>query len=453
MRLLRRYIEKDGSGSVSVIPDEPEDFWHLYNLIQSGDQIKSTALRKVTKQTATGSTDSQRVRVQMTIEVKNVYFDPGDSILRVNGKNVTELEYVKRGQFQTLELELNRQLTLIKHEWDAIALERLTEATDPTRSADVAAIVMSEGIANLCLITSSMTIVRARLEANIPRKRKGGEANYDKSINKFFETILQTIIRHVNFAVVKCLIIASPGFLKDQFKEFLFAEATRREIKLILENKEKILLCHSSSGHKHSLQEILSQPQVLLRLIDTKATGEVRVLNEFMEIFNSNPDRAFYGIRHVMKASEHNAIQTLLVSDSLFRAASIATRKKYVELVQSVKDGGGKVHIFSSLHVSGEQLKNLSGVAAILRYPLPEIEDEENENEDHVEEQENEENNEGNEDVVEADAQEGDQDDGALSLGEDEEDNDDEEEEFENDNEEDTLRDDVKQGNNEQEDY
>jgi len=171
-----------------------------------------------------------------------------------------------------------------------------------------------------------------------------------------------------------------------------------------------------------------------------------------MEIFNSNPDRAFYGIRHVMKASEHNAIQTLLVSDSLFRAASIATRKKYVELVQSVKDGGGKVHIFSSLHVSGEQLKNLSGVAAILRYPLPEIEDEENENGEHVEEQENEDNNEP---IIGADAQEGNQDDGELSLGEDEEDNDELENgnEDEDDNEDDTLIDNVKQVNNEQEDY
>jgi len=124
-----------------------------------------------------------------------------------------------------------------------------------------------------------------------------------------------------------------------------------------------------------------------------------------------------------------------------------------VELVQSVKDGGGKVHIFSSLHVSGEQLKNLSGVAAILRYPLPEIEDEENENGGHVEEQENGENNENDEPIVGADAQEGNQDDGELSLGEDEEDNDEDEFENENENEDDTLIDDVKQVNNEQEDY
>jgi len=31
--------------------------------------------------------------------------------------------------------------------------------------------------------------------------------------------------------------------------------------------------------------------------------------------------------------------------------------------------------IFSSMHVSGEQLKQLSGIAALLRFPLPDLED------------------------------------------------------------------------------
>lgn len=50
-------------------------------------------------------------------------------------------------------------------------------------------------------------------------------------------------------------------------------------------------------------------------------------------------------------------------------------RKKYVNLVNSVKGSGGTVHIFSSMHASGEQLAQLTGVAAILRFPLPELED------------------------------------------------------------------------------
>ena len=37
--------------------------------------------------------------------------------------------------------------------------------------------------------------------------------------------------------------------------------------------------------------------------------------------------------------------------------------------------GGGEVVIFSGMHTSGEQLKQLTGIAAILRFPLPDLED------------------------------------------------------------------------------
>jgi protein pelota len=39
---------------------------------------------------------------------------------------------------------------------------------------------------------------------------------------------------------------------------------------MLLENKSKFLLVHSSSGHKQVLKEILSDPAVAARLADTK---------------------------------------------------------------------------------------------------------------------------------------------------------------------------------------
>lgn len=39
----------------------------------------------------------------------------------------------------------------------------------------------------------------------------------------------------------------------------------------------------------------------------------------------------------------------------MFRCQDVALRKEYVELVENVKDSGGDVKIFSSLHVSGER--------------------------------------------------------------------------------------------------
>lgn len=46
---------------------------------------------------------------------------------------------------------------------------------------------------------------------------------------------------------------------------------------------------------------------------------------------------------------------------------------------------GSNVLIFSSMHVSGEQLSALGGVAAILRFPLHELEDEEMSDSEHDE--------------------------------------------------------------------
>uniref|UniRef100_A0A8C2D5M7 Pelota mRNA surveillance and ribosome rescue factor n=2 Tax=Cyprinus carpio TaxID=7962 RepID=A0A8C2D5M7_CYPCA len=59
----------------------------------------------------------------------------------------------------------------------------------------------------------------------------------------------------------------------------------------------------------------------------------------------------------------------LQVGDSL-RASTIS---RYVRLVDNVKENGGNVRIFSSLHVSGDQLNQLSGVAAILRFPIADV--------------------------------------------------------------------------------
>jgi protein pelota len=59
----------------------------------------------------------------------------------------------------------------------------------------------------------------------------------------------------------------------------------------------------------------------------------------------------------------------------------VATRKKYLKLIEKTRAAGGKTFVFSSLHTSGEQLGNLTGVAAILHYPMPDIEEEAVENE------------------------------------------------------------------------
>lgn len=72
-------------------------------------------------------------------------FDTQVCQLRVNGRVCEENADVKMGSYHTIDLELNRKVTIRKEEWDIISLDRLHKACDVTERAEVAAIVMQEG--------------------------------------------------------------------------------------------------------------------------------------------------------------------------------------------------------------------------------------------------------------------------------------------------------------------
>lgn len=373
MKLLKRQISsKDGAGSVLLRPETPEDLWHAYNLLQKGDMVRCTTLRKVTKESSTGSTTSNKIRMNLTIEINKVEFDATDGEIRLTGPNRQESDFVRLGASHTLSLELHRNFNLEKLCWDRIYLDRIDDACHPERGAEVAAVVMNTGLAHVCLVTDYMTVVKAKVDLTIPRKRTGS-SNHAKAVTRFHEAVYQALLRTVDLDQVKCLLLASPGYVKDDFYKYLTTQAVRRDDRPFIEHKGKFLLCRASSGHKHALEEVFADPSILSQLNDTKMAKEVSELNRFMRMMDTHPDKAYYGYTHVCKANEELAIESLLVTDALFQSSDVKTRKKYVALVESVRENGGKVFTFSTLHVSGTQLDQVSGVAAILRFPLPDL--------------------------------------------------------------------------------
>ncbi|KAJ2399137.1 Translation factor pelota [Coemansia sp. RSA 2559] len=384
MKLLHKNIEKDKSGSVRLMPEHPEDMWHVYNLIQKGDQLEASTIRGVKSESSTGSVSTDRVRIKLTISIEDVFFDVQAGALRINGRNIAENRVVGIGQYHTLDLEMNQPFLLIKPEWDFISLQRINDACDITRQADIAAVTMHEGLAVICLVTQYMTVVRQRIEVSIPRKRRGSTTNHEKGVERFYEQIYRSIKQHIDFNIVKVVILGSPGFLRDQFFDYMMAQAVKSEDKTIIANKAKFLRVHTSSGHKGALEEVMRDPQIKAQLADTKSAQDAKALDSFYQMLNNDPDRAFYGYNDVRKAVDNGAIGTLLVTDELFRAADIPTRRKYISLVEDSKATNADILVFSSLHVSGEQLSQLTGVAAILNFPLIIESDMEGESEEYL---------------------------------------------------------------------
>jgi len=363
MKILQQKFERTGQGQVKLVMQEADDMWHVYNLVTKGDLVQSTTFRKIKEESKTGSIVTNKRKIIVLLNVQSVDYDPEGPSLRVSGVNIGENKFMNVGQHHTLELTMHVPFTIVKRDWDSLHKERLREATDPNLNCEVAALVMEEGLAHLCLITNTCTVVKSKIEHQVPRKRKG-VSGHDKAVEKFFEKCMIAIAQHINFSVVKCLLIASPGYVKDQFTNYL--EANKPE----WYKRDMVVVGHSSSGEKQALVDTLSEPTVRERLSSVKFSLDLEILEEFFKLLAVDPNRAVYSLTDVKTASDLQAISTLIVSDATLRTKSIADRHKIVDLIQTTRENGGEVRIVSSAHVAGERLQQLSGIAALLRFPV-----------------------------------------------------------------------------------
>lgn len=100
-------------------------------------------------------------------------------------------------------------------------------------------------------------------------------------------------------------------------------------------------------------------------------------MDEFLEQLRKETNKATYGPREVESAVEQGAVGrgggVLIISNRLFRSQEVAERKRWVALVDRVRDvEGGDVRILSSDHESGKRLDGLGGIAALLTFPIVE---------------------------------------------------------------------------------
>lgn len=203
-------------------------------------------------------------------------------------------------------------------------------------------------------------------------------------MSKFYQITLDTLLRHLDFNTsttsltsnepVRPILLASPGFVAAGFQKFIQSAAatTTPALKRLLTS---VVVVHSASGYLHSLSEVLQSPAVKTILADTKYARETKLMDDFLEQLRKETNKATYGPREVESAVDQGAVGrgggVLIISNRLFRSQDVAERKRWVSLVDRVRDvEGGEVRILSSDHESGKRLDGLGGVAALLTFPI-----------------------------------------------------------------------------------
>ena len=86
---------------------------------------------------------------------------------------------------------------------------------------------MEEGIANIFVVTQHKTMLKQKIEKAIAKTTKFNANKKSSQSNKFFDSVLQALEKSFTgenacyFQKVRCVVIGSPGFVKENFYNYL----------------------------------------------------------------------------------------------------------------------------------------------------------------------------------------------------------------------------------------
>lgn len=379
MRLLYKNNLPSGGCEVKVSVASQEDLWHLYNFILPGDLVETNTKRKIKKETTNGATDTEKVTITLCIEVQEIQFSPDE--IRVLGVNKKINEYVMLEQHHTLTIHADppQKVTITKTEWDSISNERLKDACAHENNADTAVVLMDFGDARVFAMTPSYLYVKATVTTNISKKRRGDGSSRDKSISRFFKMLLDAMLSHVDFDKVKLVLFCSPGHVNEEFLDYCKTECQRYDqgpMYTMLTNMQKVAAVKVYSNSVGAVNEALKKPEVASKVTMTKCMEDMKVWELFQQTMNRNPDKCVYTPQYVYHAAMSGAIADLMVSDAVLRSPNPVERHFFLSLIQVVRGGrSSRISIFSSNHITGQNLSQLGNVAATLFFPCPELDD------------------------------------------------------------------------------
>ncbi|AMD21911.1 HFR056Wp [Eremothecium sinecaudum] len=387
---MKLISQKNGSANTSeaiitLLPQEKEDLFTLYNIINKDDEI--IYKKKLSLKADENSKKKTTELVKLRIKIVSSEFEPKHEYLKYKGVT-TEDDFsnanvdVPVGKFYSMVVNYQYPFTIIKHDFNSYCQKLLKESCNVEGRSDIAAVVLQEGIAHICMLSPSSTILKHKVEYSFPKKKRETDImKFNEKLEKFYKATYTSMLRHFDFDKVKVILLCSPAFYAKILHEKILQYAQEDQNKTVLDNKSKFLVAHCSTGYLQGLTEVMRDPSYSSMLKNARNSQETRILDEFLSHLNSDDYKAWYGRQEVEKAADLGAIDLLLLTDTWMRSDDVVIRKKSLDLVNNVEKMGGKAIIFSSMHASGEQLDQLTGLACILKYPIADL-DEDLEDED-----------------------------------------------------------------------
>jgi protein pelota len=345
VNVRQRDIE-DGYGTVTLVPENLDDLWHLKYVVEDGDTVSALTQRRVERNDdMTRSTGGERETLDVELEVDDVEFARFANRLRVSGVIRSCDRETEIGNHHTVNVERNDEITVTKG-WKPDQLERIEEAEEADEN-EVAVATVEEGEAHVHTVRAHGVEERATLTGTTG---KGDDAAPRKEL--FGE--LTSVLENTNADAV---VLAGPGFTKRDAYDYMEENAP--------ELAETVVVEDTASVGGRGVHEVLKRGAVERVAEEARVSEEARLVDELMERVGKE-GAAAYGLDAVQDAVEYGAVEHLLVVDEFLRGH----RNEIDPLIEGAEQKGGDVTVLSSEFEPGQRVDHLGGVAALLRYRL-----------------------------------------------------------------------------------
>ena len=151
------------------------------------------------------------------------------------------------------------------------------------------------------------------------------------------------------------LIIAGPGFIKDDFAKYAKNHNCAPAERAIVVETRRI--------GRGAVQDVIGAGALEKLIDDLQLSREVKLMNEVL-LRISQDGAVAYGRNEVQNVIEMGVVQEVLLTDTLLRDSAI------MHMVEKAEQMQAKIVVLSTQFEPGERLDALGGIAALLRYKM-----------------------------------------------------------------------------------
>ncbi len=339
-------------GEIKVIPENLDDIWHLYNIINVGDLVRAVSFRTdEQKDDMVRSKKSEKKRMKLGIRISDVKFHEFSDRLRIHG--TIEEGPQDLGSFHTINVDSEKmdKISIVKDNWKHHELKRLDEAVKLSKQPLVLFVSLDEDTATIAVLRQSGIQKITDIDS-----KKSGKMYEDQSkdtTKEYFGEVLSVVKQNMSKNTV--LVVVGPGFTKENFVKF-----GREKAPDLFEK------CHQHpTGHAdmNGVTEAIKTGVVKQITKENRVVLETNLIEKLFSEIKKN-GLATYGKKEVLHAIKNGAVENLLITDKLVRS------KEGEKLLDVAKETNSDFTIINTMHDAGKKLEGIGGVASLLRYKI-----------------------------------------------------------------------------------